>query len=143
MEKGDILALLGQLPGYKWNCESDYVEEPISDPFGSGSECWHYTVIDEGNICVQKLCDGQELGIPKVGSLRQLLWNKLPLKNVCEIYSQQYNEWKKQNNGIPFIPTDIISDCGTDPVKSDHFIRSFCSGTGSILQQEMADYGME
>lgn len=142
MEKGDILALLGQLPGYKWNCESDYVEEPISDPFGSGSECWRYTVIDEGNICVQKLCDGQEMGIPKVGSLRQLLWNKLPLKNVCEIYSQQYNEWKKQNNGVPFIPTDIISDGGEDPVKSDDFIRSFWSGTGSVLQLVMADYGM-
>ena len=39
MEKTEILALLGQLPGYEWNRESDYVEEPISDPFGSGAEC--------------------------------------------------------------------------------------------------------
>lgn len=142
MEKTEILALLGQLPGYEWNRESDYVEEPISDPFGSGTECWRYTVIDEGNICVQKMCDGQKMGKPKVGSLRQLLWNKLPLKNVCEIYSQQYNEWKKQNNGIPFIPTDIISDGDEAPVKSDDFIRSFWSETGSVLQLVMADYGM-
>ena len=91
MEKTEILALLGQLPGYKWDGESDYVDEPISDPFGSGAECWRYTVMDEGDICVQKICDGKEMGKPKVGFLRQFLWNKLPLKNVCEIYSQQYN----------------------------------------------------
>lgn len=142
MEKSDILALLGQLPGYEWNCESDYVKEPISDPFGSCAECWRYTIMDEGNICVQKMCDGQEMGKPKVGSLRQFLWNKLPLKNICEIYSQQYNEWEKQNNAVPFIPTDIISDGDEAPVKSDDFIRSFWSGTGSILQLVMADYGM-
>ena len=100
MEKSDILALLEQLPGHEWNHENDYVEESINNPFDSGVECWHYTVMDEGNICVQKMCDGQYLGEPQFGSLRQLLWNKLPLKNVCEIYSQQYNEWKKQNNAV-------------------------------------------
>ena len=129
MEKNDILVLLGQLPGYEWNCKSDYVEESISDPFGSSAECWRYTVMDEGNICVQKMCDGQEMGKPKVGSLRQLLWNKLPLKNVCNIYSRKYKEWEKQNNGVPYIPTDIISDGDEDTVKSDEFIRSFWSET--------------
>lgn len=142
MEKSDILALLKQLPGHKWNHDNDYVEESISHPFGSGAECWRYTVVDEGNICVIKICAGQYLGEPQFGSLRQLLWNKLPLKNVCEIYSQQYNEWKKQNNGVPFIPTDIISDGDEAPMKSDDFIRSFWSGTGSVLQLVMADYGM-
>ena len=143
MDKAETLELLAELPGLERSPNSDFVVEPIIDPFGMSEECWRYAVTDVGVISVQKICAGQPVGEAVCGEFRQLLWNKLRLDKVCAVYLNQYQTWQDQNNGVPFISTDIVCDGDEETVvKSTDFIRAFWSGTGHVLNLVMADYGM-
>jgi len=143
MDKTEILGLLAELPGLEWSLDSSFVEEPIINPFGTSEECWRYAVTDEGLVSVQKICAGQSVGMSMNGGFRQLLWNKLRLDKICATYLKQYQTWTIQNNGVPFISTDIVCDGDENTVvKSPDFIRAFWSYPRNTLNLLMADYGM-
>ena len=87
--------------------------------------------------------------ISKEIAFREFLWNFLGLDRIQEIYRKQYEEWKKWNNNIDYIPVSMIGNNAPEekPQKSDRFFSSFCvlgesSERGNGLSLVMADYGM-
>ena len=53
------------------------------------------------------------------------MWKSCRLERVCTIYNNQYENWKKENNDIPYIETKINADSDGKPESSFGFIRNF------------------
>ena len=120
---------------------SDYVEDPIVSPFGMNKERWRYTVLENGDISVQRFRGETKDGQSEIVSLRQFIWNRLNLDHVCKTYLAYYEKWVCENFGIPYLQTLIVGDGNARTI--EEFAYDFCTKKGHPgLRLVMGEYGM-
>ena len=140
MTDKEILKIISGLLRLKPDTNGIITEQKYS-PSPDVDEEWKYHVTD-GKLYIQV-----SAGKVYEWSLRQYIWSRLKLDRVCADYKCQYDNWEKQNEGVPYIETEIVddSDDGSNPQYSFEFIRRFWSdgdGVQDSLKLIMAEYGM-
>lgn len=103
----------------------EFLDVLASDPFDDDEKYYRYHVIDEKKICVEKLEKGQVSGKCVNKTLWEIIWKNCKLERVCSIYGKQYENWKVENNDIPYIETIVNDDADGKPEGSLDFIRNF------------------
>lgn len=154
MNREDMLKLLSKLLAMEVeteptvNEEGYFVEVSIQEPLAYVSSIYRYSVQSEQEIIVEKLENGNVVGKAKK-TFREIVWKSCRLERVCSIYKVQYNNWKKENNDIPYIETKINADSDGRLESSFEFIKNFSeeapSGEGngnSNLRLLLAEYGL-
>lgn len=153
MSKEDMLKLLSELLAISVDTEpkveknEGYVEVSMPDPVDNVST-YRYRIKNEEEILVEKLDCSSVVGSVKK-TLREIVWRSCRLERVCTIYRNQYENWKKENNDIPYIETKINADADGKPESSFEFIRNFWkedfgkeNGENRNLRLLMAEYGL-
>lgn len=98
----------------------------VPDTFDDDDKYYYrYHIINEEKIRIEKLVNGQTFGEYFEKSLRQIIWKSCKLDRVCSLYSEQYEEWKTENNNIPYIETQINDESDGRPERAFDFIRGF------------------
>ena len=109
INRADTINLLRKITKYEER-NTDYVEDPIVSPFGMNKERWRYTVLENGDISVQRFRGKTEDGQSEIVSLRQFIWNRLNIDYICQIYERDYENWMEDNCGVPYIDTEIMTE---------------------------------
>lgn len=154
MKKEDILIILSELLAFEMETEPDinrqecYVEVSVPHLITDTSCSYRYQVKNEEKILIQKLDCGSFVNVAKK-TLREIVWRSCRLERVCKIYKNQYENWKKENNDIPYIETRINADADGKPESSFEFIRNFWeedlgqeNGENRNLRLLLAEYGL-
>lgn len=154
MKKEDILKILPKLIAFEMETEpivkeqQFYVEVSILDPMDNMPSTYRYRIENEEEILVEKLECGSVVGTAKK-TLREIVWRNCRLERVCTIYKNQYENWEKENNDIPYIETKINADVDGKSESSFEFIRNFWeeelgkeNGEDRNLRLLLAEYGL-
>lgn len=128
--------------------KESFVRRVVYDEFSNTRYELRYFEDEKPNIIrIEKVTETN--AISKEIAFKEFLWNFLGLDIIQEIYRKQYEEWKKCNNNIDYIPVSIIGNNAPEEKlqKSDRFFSSFCvlgesSERFSGLSLVMAEYGM-
>lgn len=119
-------------------------ENPIDD---NNTSFYRYKVVEDKIILVEQWLDGNLKRFAKK-SLQDFVWNHCKLGHVCTKYEKQYDEWKWENGGIPYLETNIIDELDGRSERSYEFIRNFW---GNIFSNDeeyqnlrfiLAEYGV-
>lgn len=154
MKKEDILTILSELIAFEMEKEPTakeqefYVEVTVPDLITDTSCNYRYRIQNEEEILIERLdCDSVVDTAKK--TLREIMWRSCRLERVCQIYRNQYENWKKENNDIPYIETRINADADGKPEGSFEFIRNFWeedlgkeNGENRNLRLLLAEYGL-
>lgn len=154
MKKEDILEILPELLAFAMetepivNKQNFYVEVSTLDPMDYIPSIYRYWIQNKEEIIVEKLDCGSVAGSVKK-TMREIVWKSCRLERVCTIYNNQYENWKKENNDIPYIETKINADSDGKPESSFGFIRNFWeeelgkeNGEDRNLRLLLAEYGL-
>lgn len=150
MGKEEIVDILADILGYEKPFESNefYVDAPINDPMGDGDTAFYrYAVAEDETIQVKKWENGSwQRSVTK--DLRSIVWQICKLERVCNTYRKHYVNWALENNGIPYIETNITDESDGRPERSYEFMRKFWTikdfgeGNGQNLRLLLAEYGV-
>jgi len=146
-ETADILAGILRNDAI-FTSDEPYVDVSVEDPIDdSNTSFYRYKVIGDETIRVEEWKDESLMqSISK--SLRKIVWTSCKLDHVCTTYRKQYEKWKQENNGIPYIETKINDESDGRPESSYQFMRNFWKGKKSDessyqnLRFLLAEYGV-
>lgn len=158
MEREEIFAILSELLANeadempRLDERGGFLEVSRLDTLTDETTMYRYQVIDENKILVEKyieddVADDAEKTVTEK-TFREIVWKYCRLKRVCAIYQKQYENWKQENNDIPYIETKINDESDGRPERSLEFIRNFWKeeltgdgeGNGN-LRLLLAEYG--
>lgn len=125
-----------------------YVEVPAENPMDdSDTSFYWYKAMEGETILVQQWEDGELIrSVEK--TIRDILWKNCRLGRVCNTYKKQYEKWKQENSGIPYIETNINDESDGKSERSYEFMRNFWREKSSSdfsnqnLRILLAEYGM-
>lgn len=150
METRDIVDILSEVLNNEEFCTTNktYVDVPVDNPMGeSNRDFYRYRPGMDNIIQVEQWADGRMLrSVSK--SLRNVIWNSCRLERVCAAYKRFYERWMKENNGIPYIETNVTDESDGRPRRSYEFMRDFWrkrESDGSStknLRLLLAEYGV-
>lgn len=150
MEKGEIVDILADILGYEKSSEinESYVDVPVNDPMDdSDTSFYRYGVVEDEMIQVKRWADGSwRRSVTK--DLRSIVWQSCRLERVCNTYRRHYVKWAQENNGIPYIETNITDESDGRPERSFEFMRNFWKKKTSDesscpnLRLLLAEYGV-
>lgn len=154
MIKNEMLKILAELLAMEAeaepmvNEEECFVEVSMPEPLEEHIFYYRYQIEDSGEILVERLENGSVGGTARK-SFREIVWRSCRLGRVCVRYKEQYEAWKKENNGIPYIETRINDDTDGRPERSFAFIRHFWeqdleteAESNRNLRLLLAEYGL-
>lgn len=128
--------------------ENLYIDVSIPDVMTEINFMYRYRIQNEREILIEKLDCGNVVNTVQK-TLREIMWRNCRLERVCRIYKNQYKNWKKENNDIPYIETRINADVDGKPESSFEFIRNFWqedlgeeNGENRNLRLLLAEYGL-
>lgn len=130
MKKEELLKVLSELLAMEVekepviNEEKCFVEVSVLEPLTDDVSHYRYRIQEGGTITVEKLDAGNVAGTVQK-TFREIVWRSCRLSRVCARYMEQYENWKKENNDIPYIETKINDDADGRPERSFEFIRNF------------------
>ena len=150
MKKGELVDILSGVLSNDaiYTSDEPYVDVPVENPMDdSDTSFYRYKVERDGNIQVERWTDGS-LTRSVSRSLREVVWKSCRLVRVCDTYRKQYEKWKQENSGIPYIETNINDESDGRPERSFDFMRNFWRGRFSDddghqnLRLLLAEYGV-
>lgn len=152
MNKEETIEILSGLLRYEAVKDDNnyYVDVPIEDLMDDDSICFYrYTVMEDGDIQVEKRKNSHICGSAVKKSLRQIIWKICKLNQVCSLYKKNYEKWKAENSDIPYIETIINDDSDGMPEQAFEFMRNFW-GEEAVNKSEyhrnlrllLAEYGI-
>lgn len=151
MEKGETIEILSGLfrNDVCYTPEGEaYVEVSAENPMDdSDTSFYQYKAMEEENILLEKW-EGGELVRSVIKTIRDILWKNCKLERVCNTYKKQYEKWKRENSGIPYIETNINDESDGKSERSFEFMRNFWMEKSSSdinnqnLRLLLAEYGV-
>lgn len=150
MKTEDIVDILSGVLNNEEPCAADksYVDVPVDNPMDEYDPAFYrYRPEENGMIQVEQWKDGSVLrSVSK--PLRSVLWNSCKLERVCSVYKNFYESWMQENNGIPYIETNVTDESDGRPRRSYMFMRDFWrkrksdESGGQNLRLLLAEYGV-
>lgn len=154
MEKEEMLKVLSELLAMEAEEEpiineaECYVEVYVPEPLTDDVSHYRYRIQENEMISVEKLEGGNVADTAKK-TFREIVWKNCRLSRVCARYREQYENWKKENNDIPYIETKINDDADGRPERSFEFIQNFWEENLQAEKEEnknlrllLAEYGL-
>ena len=125
-----------------------YVDVPAENPMDdSDTSSYRYKAMEEGTVLVEQWEDGELIRSVKK-TIRDILWKDCRLGRVCNTYKKQYEKWKQENRGIPYIETNINDESDGKSERSFEFMKNFWMEKSSSdinnqnLRILLAEYGV-
>ena len=120
------------------------MENPMDD---SDRVFFRYKAAGDDSVQVEQWIDGSLVG-SVTKRMQDIVWKICRLERVCATYRKQYERWKLENSGIPYLETNINDESDGRPQRSYEYMRNFWTkkpldnGVHQNLRLLLAEYGV-
>lgn len=151
MDNGaEVIDILSGILRYDavYELEEPYVEVPVENPMDDSDRVFfRYKAAGDDSVQVEQWIDGSLVG-SVTKRMRDIVWKICRLERVCATYRKQYERWKLENSGIPYLETNINDESDGRPQRSYEYMRNFWTkkpldnGVHQNLRLLLAEYGV-